>query len=151
VRILAAPVGSSAAGQLSSGIEKQTGIVIEVRSDTLLFAPDKQSSRTLVPTTSLLGLEVSRGLHSHVLKGVGLGFLAGALVGGVIGASSSDDENRSLRTVFEAAVWGGCGILVGAIVGSRETERWETLRLPIHVGILPSTDDIGLSVEISLR
>ena len=154
MRLLLAPDRSTAAGRLSLGIPKQTGTVIEVRSDTLVFAADKQSARTLIPAASVMGIEVSRGIHSHVLRGAGLGFLAGALVGGVIGASSlrPNDEYRGLVTVFGAAVGGGSGIVLGAIIGSTRTERWEALRrLPIDIGILPCTDDIGLSVEGTLR
>ena len=63
------------------GARKLAGAVVEIRADTLLFTADKQSTPTLVPTVSLTGLEVSRGMHSHVLAGAGLGFLAGAAVG----------------------------------------------------------------------
>jgi hypothetical protein len=62
---------STAAGRLSLRGRKQAGTVIEVRGDTLLFTAENQSTPTLVPTASLMGLEVSHGKHSHVLGGRG--------------------------------------------------------------------------------
>lgn len=152
-----APDKSTAAGRLLLGGRKQAGTVVEMRGDTLLFTADGQSTPALVPTESLTGLEVSRGMHSHVLAGAGLGFLAGALVGGVIGYASlhegppySDGDYGGVGAVSGAAIGGGVGIGVGAIVGSRRTERWETLGLPISIGFLPSTDTIGLSLAFTI-
>jgi hypothetical protein len=139
------------------GARKQTGTVVEARADTLLFTADHQSTRTLVPTASLTGLEVSRGMHSRVLAGAAIGFLAGAVVGGVIGYAlvheppSDDGDYGPLAAAVGAVIVGSVGIGVGALVGSRQTERWETVRLPIKIGILHRTDAIGLSVELTNR
>jgi hypothetical protein len=137
------------------GPRKQAGTVVEVRGDTLLFAADRQSERTLVPTASLTGLEVSRGMHSHVWKGVGIGFLAGALAGGVIGYSlahtppSDDGDYGPLGGAVGAVILGSVGIAAGAIIGSRQTERWEPLRLPVHLGLLPGTNAVGFLVQVA--
>src|SRR5882757_5415248 len=75
VRLLAAPLGP----------RKLTGTLVGMQGDSVLFAADHQSARTLIPTASLAGIEVSRGMHSHVWRGAGIGFLVGALAGGVVG------------------------------------------------------------------
>jgi hypothetical protein len=140
------------------GAQKQAGTVVEVRDDSLLFAADGQSTRTVVPTASLTELELSQGMHSHVLAGAGLGFLAGAVVGGVIGyalaheSDSGDDGDMGpLGAGVGAVIVGSVGIGVGALIGSKQTERWERQRLPISIGFLPSTNTIGLSVQVALR
>ncbi len=139
------------------GPRRQVGTVVEVRGDTLLFTPDHQSTPALVPTESVTEIEMSRGMHSHVLAGAGLGFLAGAVTGGVIGYAlahtppSDDGDYGPLVGAVGAVILGGVGVGVGALIGSRQTERWERLRLPISIGLLPSTDAIGLSVEFALK
>jgi hypothetical protein len=149
---------STAAGRLSSLGQKHTGTVIDVRVDTLLFTAENQSTPILVPTASLMGLEVSRGKRSHALAGAGLGFLAGVLVGGVVGyasahhAAKTGDDLAYLRVPAGALLGGGVGIVVGAVVGAtRSGERWEALRLPIDIGLLPSADTFALSAKVTLR
>jgi len=130
-----------------------TGIVAEVRGDTLRFTPDKQSTSTPVRLGALSGLEVSRGTKSHVWTGVGIGLLGGALVGGAIASSSVQpgDEYEGL-VIFIGGVLGGVvGMAGGAIIGSTHTERWDSVRLPISIGLLPNTHGLGLSVELSNR
>ena len=136
------------------GDRKQSGTVVEVRDDTLLFMADKRSVRTFVPTASLTSLEVSRGSRSHTLAGAGLGFLTGAVAGGVIGGTSgstTNNEESGLAVAFGALVGGGAGLVIGAIIGSRHTERWDALRLPIRIGVYPNTDSIRLSARVALR
>ena len=139
------------------GDGKQVGTVVEVRADTLLFAADHQSTRALVPTASLTGLEVSQGMRSHIGKGAGLGFLAGAVAGGVVGYVSLHDPHSSdgdwgpVGAVVGGALGGVVGLGMGALIGSRSTERWDSQRLPIHVGFIPGGNAPGLSFELSLR
>jgi hypothetical protein len=138
------------------GAGKQVGTVVEVHADTLLFAADRRSTRVLVPTASLTGLDVSMGVRSHVGKGAGLGFLAGAVAGGVAGYVSLHDPHSSdgdwgpVGAAVGAALGGVVGLGIGALVGSRSTERWNSQRLPIQVGLLPGGSAFGLSFEISL-
>jgi len=135
------------------GPRKVTGIVGEVRGDTLRFTPDKQSTSTPVRLGALSGLEVSRGTKSHVWTGVGIGLLGGALVVGAIASSSVQpgDEYEGL-VIFIGGVLGGVvGMAGGAIIGSTHTERWDSVRLPISIGLLPNTHGLGLSVELTNR
>ena len=123
---------STAAGRLASRGQAQTGTVIEVRGDTLLFTADHQSTQTLIPATSLMGLEVSRGRRSHVLAGAGYGFLGGVLVGALVGAGSSHRDfgsgyGSAYFIASGALIGGGVGIVAVAIIGSRRTERWKAV------------------------
>ena len=147
---------STAAGRLSSTGQMRTGTVNEIRGDTLLFTADYQSTQTLVPTTSLTGLEVRRRNGSHVVKGAGLGLLAGVVAGGAIGAISAHsaakagDDLAYLDVPIGAVLGGGIGIVVGAVVGATSArERWERLKLPITIGLLPSAHALRLSVALT--
>jgi hypothetical protein len=147
---------STAAGRLSSIGQMQTGTVIEVRGDTLVFTAEHQSNQVLVPSVALTGLEVSRGKRTHVVKGAGLGFLAGVLAGGAIGLVSAQhgaktgDDLAYLRVPAGMVIGAGAGIVVGAVVGATSTrERWEPLKLPISIGLLPSAHALRLSVVLT--
>jgi len=93
-----------------------------------------------------------------VLAGAGLWFLAGVLVGGVIGyalaqhAAETGDDLAYLLVPGGALLGGGVGIVAGGVVGAtRSGERWEAMRLPIDIGLLPSTDTFALSAEVTFR
>jgi len=92
-------------------------------------------------------------MHSHVASGAALGFLGGAVVGGVIGYLLSLDQGEmsGIGVVLGVPVGGVVGMLVGGNIGYKRTERWDRLRLPISIGLLPGTDVIGLSVGVSIR
>ena len=94
------------------GARKQAGIVTEVRGDTLLFTADNRSTRTPVPTGSLTGLEISRGMHSHVASGAALGFLGGAVVGGVIGKVAGGSTKSTLIGAVAGAAAGTGAVLM---------------------------------------
>jgi len=54
--------------------------------------------------------------------------------------------------IFIGGVLGGVvGMAGGAIIGSTHTERWDSVRLPISIGLLPNTHGLGLSVELTNR
>ena len=88
----------------------------------------------------------------------GLGFLAGALVRGVIGyvslhsdpAYGAGHEGR-LGAALGALIGGGVGLVIGAVVGSRQTESWEGLRLPISLGIRPGAGTVSCVASFMLR
>jgi hypothetical protein len=142
----------------SLGVGKQAGTVVEVRGDALLFTPDHLSTPALVPVASVTSFEVSRGMHSHAGKGARIGFLTGAVTGGLVGyiethdAHSSDGDFGPVVGAAAAVLTGCVGAGVGALIGSKHhSERWETQRLPIRLGLLPSTGTIGLSLAFTIR
>jgi len=133
----------------SPEFRKQAGTVVEVRSDTLLFTADHQSISALVHAGSLTALDVSHGRKSHVWAGVGIGLLVGVGCGAAIAKATdtTNSEESGLVVLFGALAGGGAGLAVGAVAGSlTHTERWDSLRLPIHMGFLPRTHALGLAV-----
>jgi MFS family permease len=131
------------------GARKQTGTVVEVRSDTLLFTADNQSTSAFVRAGSLTGLEVSRGRRSHVAAGLGIGLLVGVLGGAAIAGATdtSNNEESGLAVLAGGLVGAGVGLAAGAVLGSLiHTDRWDPLRLPIHVGLLPGAHALGVAV-----
>ena len=104
-----------------------------------------------VPLASLDRLEVSDGVHGHALTGLGLGLLAGAVVGGTIGAAVEPDELLG-RGVNVLVLGGAGGGLIGVAVGaSIQSERWQALpgREQAASSFSPSGD--RLAVGLSLR
>jgi hypothetical protein len=104
-----------------------------------------------VPLAGLDRLEVSDGVYGHALTGLALGLLAGAVVGGTIGAVVAPDELR--QTVLAGVVLGGAGGgLIGVVVGaSIRSERWQEVPTP-NLGASPfSTSEDRLAVGLSLR
>jgi hypothetical protein len=131
------------------GTRRQVGTLVEVRTDTLLFKADGQSAPSFVRTGSLTGLEVSHGKRSHVLAGVGIGLVVGVGGGAAIANASTStyDEERGLAIVAGGVIGGLLGIVSGAVAGSLiRTERWDSLRLPIHIGLLPGAHALGVAV-----
>jgi len=50
-----------------------------------------------------------------------------------------------------ALAGGVVGLIVGAAIGSKKTERWDSLQLPIRIGILPRIDANRVSIQVSNR
>src|SRR5258706_12073841 len=104
-----------------------------MRGDPVLFEADNHSVRTLIQTASLTGIEVSRGMHSHVWRGAGIGFLVGGLARGVVGYSFAHRppaDHRDYGPLVGAAgavLVGGVGVPGGAGGGTEEAGRWERL------------------------
>lgn len=83
----------------------------------------------VVPYTSITRLEVSRGVHPHMLKGAVAGAVGGAVVGGVVGARSDDKGSLALGrgglVAVGAAMGSAGGVVLGAAVGALiRSERW---------------------------
>ena len=79
--------------------------------------------------------------------------IQGRLAGGAIASSSVDpsDELKGLAILAGTVLGGVVGMVGGAIVGSRHTERWDSLRLPVNIGLLPSNHGIRLSAALTNR
>ena len=90
------------------------------------------------------------------MRGAGLGFLAGMVAGGAIGlavahsAAKNGDDLAYLNIPAGMVVGGVAGIVVGGVVGATSTtERWEPLKLPVSIGLLPTAHGLGLSVALT--
>jgi hypothetical protein len=118
-------------------------------------------------------LDVSRGEHSHGLKGMALGALAGLAVGAVleIRASSQSEASSGCKdagcALFSGAAAAGAaagnqflplaGLLLGGIGGgivglAYESERWEHVppRTAGRVSIVPARSG-GVALWLAMR
>jgi hypothetical protein len=105
--------------------------VLGQRGDTLSVQPEGTQDSIALPLGLITQLEVSAGRRSHVGKGMGLGFLAGASVGAIFGAATYTASNCFVLCGpgFDAAAYGVVGGLIGTVlggfIGARQTENWE--------------------------
>lgn len=137
----------------SLGLERQPAVVEEYRGDALLVIADSALS---IPVTSLTRLEVYRGRHGHFWKGAGIGFLAGAVAGALLGPSLSEcpsygcDTSPALQRAVGGVAFGLAGGLVGGLVGGlAKTDRWVELPLDqVRVSIAERRAGFGVGVSV---
>lgn len=150
------PLGSRIRVEIGPEDSSRTliGRLTEWGSDTIaLGVPGGAALR--IATGAVTRVDVSRGkgvVASHVLVGAGIGFVAGALVGGAVGSSgSSESWIAPLQTVggmITGALVGGAG---GAIVGMAVPgEKWRRVSLERPaVSVVPRRR--GVAVLCTLR
>ena len=107
-------------------------------------------------------LQVSGGRHGHPFKGMGIGFVAGAGLGAIIGSATYSDSdcadaffcNKKINTGVDAIGGALLGLLVGGIVGaSVKTEKWRSIdHRTVRVAVVPSRSrTLQLAVAITTR
>lgn len=146
-------------GPRAGGV-RLVGTVVALRADTLVARFD-DGAPTAVARGEMLRLEVSRGMRRRTGQGAALGALGGALIGAVWGASSDEDCRPSNEPCIDvygtgttaflgAAVVGGAGALVGAVVGSQaRREAWRRLDVgQVRLGVAPMGRGAALAVGI---
>jgi hypothetical protein len=124
---------------------RHSGTVVTATADTVVLKLDGLGATATYSLANLSGLEVSRGRTGHVAAGVGIGFLAGAGAGALVGVLtcngclSGRDELGALVPALGAGIGGVVGMLVGAGVGAHKTDTWEAVPSSRwHVSALPS-------------
>jgi len=131
--------------------QRSTARIVAVSADTLILADLGGVPRQSVPLVSIASLEVSRGRTA--LRDAGIGFLAGAAIGAVIGAASSRPEDflgQGAGAVLGATLFGATGVVVGVIVGSSH-ERWQRVN-PSQIGMdMAAPREAGFAVSLSVR
>ena len=126
------------------------GSIVRITADTLFV--EKKTLRKVrvaaVPIDAVTKLEISRGKRGNA----GKGFVAGSLIGGVIGVGFSKmklfGEEIGPAPIF---VFGGGGALIGICFGvMTSTDRWEVTSLKrLRLGISPQRNrTIQLSVAL---
>ena len=130
------PVAEGARVRVTSpvlGNEPRVGVVVSATRDTLSFRAGGQPAYTSLRTSDIRELEVFEGTRSHRLIGGLVGFAAGAVAGGFIGAATVEKGNGNARV--DAAIAGvGVGGLLGAVAGAliigRNVNTWVPVALP---------------------
>jgi len=129
------------------GPSRRVATVIAQRGDTLVLRSEGALNSVAVPLAGVTGLEVSRGRHTRVRRGLVVGLLGGALVGAVsaFAAYESDpcaqgqffgcfDMGRGEQMGLGAVAGGVLGAAVGSVVGlAWRTVRWERVSLPPRI------------------
>jgi hypothetical protein len=121
--------------QPDSTAGSQIGTVVAVGQDGITVRRDHPGDSLAIGFARIQRLDLSRGRHGHALIGLGVGVVGGALVGGLLGASSGNSGgfqvlNKHDDTILGAVLGGLAGAVVGPIVGAViRTERWHTVWL----------------------
>ena len=137
------------------------GKVVASDADTLTIRLDGRNVRVSLPRTAIARMQVSRGGRPRsTLRGAAIGLGIGAVGGALLGYSAGDDRcppgnpnegffgwNGCLalfsagdKAAMGAIGFGALGGLVGAVIGSRHSERWETVADPsrkLTLGVRP--------------
>jgi len=136
---------------------QRSGTVVTATADTVILRPDGLGPTATYSLAKISGLEVSRGRKRHVAAGVGLGFLAGAGAGALVGAIGCNgclngrDELGALAVVLGAGIGGVAGMLVGGGIGAHRTDTWEAVPSSRwQVSTLP-TGAGGFAFALSLK
>jgi len=109
----------------SRGWLRATATVADARDDGLVVLIDSGDRLQAVDLASISEMDVSTGRRSRAMEGFGIGFIAGAVVGGVLGSTSAEDGWRGVGALVYAGVLAVPGAIVGLnIGGAMEREVW---------------------------
>ena len=151
------------------GPSRRVATVIAQRGDTLVLRSEGALNSVAVPLAGVTGLEVSRGRHTRVRRGLAVGLVTGAVVGAVASYAAYKPDtcgetelgcflsplpefSRSDETVLGAIGGGLLGAAVGSVVGlAWRTERWERVSLPPRIARvrLAPTPGGGLAIGVA--
>lgn len=123
------------------GDQRQVGIAASASRDTLMFRPAAEGASTFaIATPNIAQLELSTGTHTRKAKGAGVGFLIGAVVGGVLGAATykADQcteicifpDSRGFDASLGGVLLGVAGAIVGTVIGASHTDTWVPVAVP---------------------
>ena len=125
------------------GSERQTGSVVVATPDTLVFRSAKASTSTAIATPSIVKLEVTQGKHSNKRKGaligLGVGVVAGAIIGYATHDSGCKDPNTACFAIdfgpdgdaaLGAGLFGIVGLVFGTLAGMHQSDTWVPVAVP---------------------
>jgi len=126
--------------------------VMAVGRDSLVVA-GQAGSRTIA-LDNVTALDVSVGTRTRVIRDGLIGFGAGALIGGIVGAAAYEEPDFLIGSAAEAsalvgAYFGAIGLLVGGVVGAfHRADRWQPARVPVRAVVIPARSG-GVAVSFS--
>jgi hypothetical protein len=147
-------VGDRVRYRLLAGDSRRTGFVTEIGEGWLTIAPGPERGAVRVNLSSLARLEVHRGRHRRAKEGALIGFVPGAVLGGLVGGYAKCEEqpfcNPAGGIVLGALVLGGFSAGAGALVGlAFKSDRWEGLPLgKARVSMAPEPGGIRATIRL---
>jgi hypothetical protein len=119
------------------GKRPATGSVVSATPDTLMLRTASESTSTMIPTRSIVRIEVAQGTHTNTARVGFAGFVLGALVGAAIAAAATPppctnclDFSQGAAALGGGLAGGVIGALVGAAIGKRPADTWVPVAVP---------------------
>jgi hypothetical protein len=148
----------------SLGPQRRVVTLLRQHADTIVVRVQGRNDSTVLAAADISRLELSRGVHTQVIKGLIVGAVSGAVLGAVISYASYTKpectdlagcivdvsiKNRSTETAMGAIAGVAIGALVGAGVGAVwRVENWEYWPIPgraTGLRIVPTRGGLALS------
>lgn len=139
----------------NEGLRKHVTTVENVRGDSIVVAFG--GGWRTIALTDVTSLDVSAGRQSRFFADAAIGLGVGSLAGALLGAVSYSECTECFfgpRNRVESAAWGvvllgAAGLGAGAVVGAfHRPDRWERRELPFRTTIAPSPwGAIALSIS----
>ncbi len=152
--------------KLRSGGTRQ-GRLVRFERDTLELLESDMAGRLIFayPRTELARTWVSVGHSRRTGRGMGIGLLAGALLGGVYGAATYKPcegstgwdcflapRSRGASAKIGAALGGSLGVVIGGIVGVAVVrQHWRLVYLPRGTTLGSAGRGLGLAVRLPVQ
>lgn len=110
----------------ASEAKQLVGEFQETRGDSIWIWWPQTRRATGVPLSAISRFEVSRERSPRTWAGAGIGFLAGAVLGGVSGAREGAEMGDTGARVVVSGITVGClGMIFGALIGhSSKSDHW---------------------------
>jgi hypothetical protein len=113
----------------ASGARPFVGEFQEMHGDSV-WIRSRQARQTVgIPLATISRLEVSRERSPRTWAGAGIGFLAGAVIGGAAGAREGAQMGDTGARVVASGIAMGCLVMIfGAVVGhSSKADHWTAI------------------------
>lgn len=126
----------------SDSVRIERGTLLSLGDATIELRRPGEPELLRVARDSVSRIEQRQG--SQWRKGLLIGFLAGAVTGGVIGFADGDDEEGFIafsaeeKALAGGALLGAVGGVIGLVFGATQ-DRWITIDDRMRVGVLPVT------------
>ena len=151
------------------GYRGVVAVVLTRDSQAFILNRLEQKDTVAVAFDQITALDFSAERHGHMLAGLGIGAVGGALLGVVLGYAEGDDKcvcdpealfclnclgatTASEKARFGAATLGLAGGIVGAIAGgSTKSDRWQPVLIPTRTIVGLGKAAAGVGLRIGLR